>query len=78
MAKVIQVRDVPDDLHELLTREADELGTSLNRLVLAELERVGRRRRNAELFRQAQQEPWPDVTTQQIVDDIREMRGPLP
>lgn len=72
------MRDVPDELHDELTREAEELGTSLNRLVLAELEQLGRRRRNAELFRQAQAEPWPDTTRRQIVDDIREQRGPLP
>jgi uncharacterized protein (DUF1778 family) len=43
MAKIIQIRDVPDDVHDVLVKAADSEKLSLNRYVLRELEHVARR-----------------------------------
>lgn len=55
MAKVIQIRDMPDDAHASLVRAASERGMSLSRYVRNELEVIARRadaaRRNAEVTR---------------------------
>lgn len=49
MAKVIQIRDVPDDVHEALAKAADAERLSLNRYVLRELEHLARRAEVVEL-----------------------------
>ena len=43
MAKTIQVRDVPDDVHERLTARAAQQRRSLSELVRAEIVQVARR-----------------------------------
>jgi hypothetical protein len=43
MAKVIQIRDVPDGVHEALAKAAEAEKLSLNRYVLRELEHLARR-----------------------------------
>jgi plasmid stability protein len=40
MAKMLQVRNVPDDVHEALRRRAAASGMTLSDFVLRELERV--------------------------------------
>ena len=37
MSRNVQVRDVPDPVHDELTRQAHDAGLSLNRFMLAEL-----------------------------------------
>lgn len=49
MARVIQIRDVPDDVHEALAKAAEAERLSLNRYVLRELEHVARRAEVVEL-----------------------------
>lgn len=49
MAKVIQIRDVPDDVHEALAKAAEAERLSLNRYVLRELEHLARRAEVVEL-----------------------------
>ncbi|MCU4183008.1 toxin-antitoxin system HicB family antitoxin [Acidiferrimicrobium sp. IK] len=49
MARVIQIRDVPDDVHEALAKAADAEKLSLNRYVLRELEHLARRAEVIEL-----------------------------
>lgn len=77
VAKVIQVRDVPDEVHETLSRQAADAGMSLNRFLLAELESTARRSHNAEIFRRANERPGPRVRTDEIVADIRAERDRL-
>ena len=57
MTKVIQVRNVPDDLHAELRARAGRAGMSLSDLVLDELKRIGRRSHNAELLVRAAMRP---------------------
>lgn len=49
MARVIQIRDVPDEVHKALAKAADAEKLSLNRYVLRELEHLARRAEVVEL-----------------------------
>ena len=49
MPKKIQLRNVPDDLHSLLSARAAALGMSLSRYLLAELRELAERPPWAEL-----------------------------
>ncbi len=76
MAKTIQVRDVPDDIHAELRTRAAEAGTSLSDYVLDELERVARRSSNAEVVLRAAHRDWSvtKATYAQILDEARAER----
>ena len=50
MAKVIQIRDVPDDVHQRLTTRAAEERCSLSELVRAEIIEVARRPTMSEML----------------------------
>jgi len=43
MSKVIQIRDVPDEVHDALAAAAEAEGLSLTRYMLRELERLSKR-----------------------------------
>lgn len=79
MSKVMQIRDVPDDVHEALTQAAQALGLSLTKYVLRELKHLARRpqivRDNAMTIRQTQQKVQgrPDRAT--ILAILHEGRG---
>jgi antitoxin FitA len=68
MSKMIQIRNVPDDLHRKLKVRAAERGTSLSEFLLAEVEEIADRPTLAELMeRLAADEPVdvdepPEVT----------------
>lgn len=71
MSTVIQVRDVPDAVHEELVRQAQHLGLSMNRFVLRELERIARRGRNAEVLGRAAGRRGPRLTSEAVVAAVR-------
>ena len=74
MAKVIQVRDVPEEIHRELTVRAAEAGLSLSACVLQELRAVAARSAKAEiLMRAAQRSGGPSRQT--ILDVIDEGRA---
>jgi hypothetical protein len=77
MSKIIQVRDVPETVHEELARQAAKAGMSLNRFMLQEFERIARRGHNAEVFQRAHERNRGHKmpTSEQIVQTIRELRG---
>ncbi len=74
MARTIQVRDVPDEVHDELTRQAAADGLSLSRFLARELERVARRSRNAEILRRAAVRPGDRIDAGEIVAALREER----
>lgn len=57
MSKVIQVRNVPDEVHRELRRRAAEAGVALSDYVLDELRRVSSRSANAEILMRAAMRP---------------------
>lgn len=73
MAKTIQVRGVPDDVHAELRARAAAAGTSLSDYVLEELERVTRRSSNAEVLLRAAQRDWSvsRVAVHELLDGAR-------
>lgn len=79
MPKVIQIRDVPDDVRDALAAAAAAKGLSLTRYVRGELERLARQqqvvRHNAEVIRRAQAEIGAHVDRRVILDVLREGRG---
>lgn len=79
MSRVLQVRGVPDDVHETLRREAEARGESLTRFVLTELQRLAGRaalaRENADTVRHTQAEVGAPADRASILAAIREGRG---
>jgi plasmid stability protein len=72
MSKMIQIRNVPDDIHRKLKVRAAERGTSLSEFLLAEVEEIADRPTLAELMeRLAVEEPVdidepPEVTIRRL------------
>ncbi|MBA2640437.1 MAG: hypothetical protein H0U77_10765 [Nocardioidaceae bacterium] len=71
---VIQVRDVPEEVHSALTDQARAAGLSLNRFLLREFERVARRGHNAGVLRTTDTVRGRRPTSAQIVTAVREDR----
>lgn len=74
MARTVQVRDVPDPVHAALRAQASEAGLSLNRFLLAELDRIARRGRNAEVLRRAAGRTGRRATATEVVEALRSER----
>ncbi len=53
MKRMVQVRNVPDDVHEQLQRRAAEAGMTLSTYLLRQLEEVVARPTRADLFARA-------------------------
>lgn len=76
MSKMIQIRNVPDDLHRELKMRAAAAGMSMSDYIKRELDR----RRHKSTIREiaarsrGRSAKW-NLTTQDIVDTIREGRG---
>lgn len=79
MSKMIQIRNVPDDIHKKLKIRAAKEGLSLSDLLLREATRLTETPAIDEFTeRLRQQPPWPDaITAETVVEIIREARGPV-
>jgi len=79
MPKVIQIRDVPDEIHAALADAAEAQGLPLARFVLRELEHLARRAQwvydNAAVIRQTQARVRGDVDRDTILAALHEGRG---
>ncbi len=79
MSRVIQIRDVPDDVHDALRAAADASGLSLTRYLRADLEQLARRAQlvhdNAAAVRSAQARVGTGVDRATILTALREGRG---
>jgi plasmid stability protein len=73
MAKTIQIRNVPDDVHRALRSQAAAAGKSLSDYLLAEVEEVAARPTNAEILRRAA-ERGGGVAREEIVAAVRSGR----
>lgn len=74
MAKVVQVCNVPDDVHETLTRRAGAAGMSLSDYVPRELRLVAARDANSELLMQLALLPPSTVSGTDAVRAARDER----
>ncbi len=77
MSKMIQVRNVPDELHRMLKVRAAEQGLSLSDYILRELESTAAQPTNAELLDWLEQQPKAEIDFDAAAF-IRAHRGPLP
>jgi antitoxin FitA len=76
MSKMIQIRNVPDDLHTELKVRAAAAGMSMSDYIKRELSRKSRKSTIKEIrARSKGRSAGSTLTTQDIVDTIREMRG---
>lgn len=79
MPRVIQIRDVPDEVHEALTVAAEAQGLSLTRYMLRELEHLAKRSEtvhaNADVIRQTQARVRGHVDRDTILGALHEGRG---
>ncbi len=79
VSRVIQIRTVPDEVHDALTAAARARGLSLTRYVLQELEHLARRAQvvenNAATVRQTQAGVRAAVDRDTILAALREGRG---
>lgn len=83
MSRVIQIRDVPDDLHDALVDAARAQGLSLTRFAQRELEKAIRRQqaisRNQATARRARRHMRAlgvqALTNEEIASAVREERG---
>jgi plasmid stability protein len=75
----IQVRDVPDDVAEVLRHRAEAAGRSLQSYMRDQLIAMARRRDKAEIMAVIEQKladkPGPGVSTEEIASYVRELRG---
>lgn len=76
MSKMIQIRNVPDELHRELKMRAAAAGMSMSDYIKRELSRRSRKSTINEIAARSQgRSKESSLTTQDIVDTIREMRG---
>jgi uncharacterized protein (DUF1778 family) len=79
VSRVIQIRDVPDDVHDALTEAADAEGLSLTRYMLRELSHLANRahvvRDNAAVIRRTQAKVQGRVDRSTILAAVHEGRG---
>jgi antitoxin FitA len=78
MAKMIQVRNVPDRLHRELTRRARRRGQTLTAFIEEILEREAARPAPEEVAARIRSREQVDVSPEDVVRWIREDRGSLP
>jgi plasmid stability protein len=77
MSKMIQVRNVPDELHRTLKVRAAQSGMTLSDYLLAELEAIAEKPTLAELAARISQRE-PSEIGDSGAELIRGLRGPLP
>jgi uncharacterized protein (DUF1778 family) len=79
MSRVIQIRDVPDEVHDALSDAAEAQGLSLTRFMLRELEHLAKREQvihdNAAVIRETQAKVRGRAGRDLILNALREGRG---
>lgn len=76
MSKMIQIRNVPDELHRELKMRAAAAGMSMSDYIKRELSRRSRKSTIKEIgARSRGRSAGSTLTTKDVVDTFREMRG---
>jgi hypothetical protein len=75
MSKMIQIRNVPDEIHRALKVRAAKEGMTLSGYLLREVSRLAERPTLEELFERARGRKPLKPVTEDSVQIIRELRG---
>lgn len=79
MSKIVQIRDVPDEVHDALAEAAEAAGLSLTRYMLRELEHLAKRaqvvQNNASVIRRTQSMVHGKQDRDAILSLLHEGRG---
>lgn len=75
MSKMIQIRNVPDDVHTTLKIRAVAEGISLSDYIKRDLEDLARQATLEDVFAGARARGPSGITSEEIVADIRASRG---
>lgn len=75
MPKMIQIRNVPDDVHTTLKVRAAAEGISLSDYIKRDLEELARQATLEDIFTRARARGESGVSAEQIVAVLREVRG---
>ena len=75
MSKMIQIRNVPDDVHKTLKVRAAAEGISLSDYIKRDLEELAKQASIEEVFSRARARGNSGIATEEIVADLRELRG---
>jgi plasmid stability protein len=75
MSKMIQVRNVSDEVHRALKVRAAEEGISLSDYIKRDLEELAKQLTIEEIFARARARGPSGITTEEIVAGIRASRG---
>lgn len=75
MSKMIQVRDVPDDVHRTLKLRATQSGMSLSDYIKRDLVHAAARPTLEEIDARVTARPPSGVRTADVIADLRELRG---
>ena len=78
MSKMIQIRNVPDDVHKTLKVRAAAEGLSLSDYIKRDLEDLAKQATIEEVFASARARGESGITAEEIVSDLRQMRGEIP
>ena len=76
MSKMVQIRNVPDDVHRALEIRAATLGMSLSEYLLREVTKVAVRPTLGEVIERIRQREPVELDEDPVVT-IRRLRGPL-
>jgi plasmid stability protein len=75
MSKMIQIRGVPDEVHRTLKVRAAAEGLSLSDYIKRDLEELAKQATVEEVFVSARALGESGITAEEIVSDLRQMRG---
>jgi plasmid stability protein len=75
MSKMIQVRDVPDEVHRTLKVRAAAEGLSLSDYIKRDLEELAKQATLEDVFASARARGESGITAEEILSDLRQMRG---
>jgi antitoxin FitA len=75
MSKMIQIRNVPDEVHRTLKVRAATEGLSLSDYIKRDLEELAQQATIEEVFASARALGESGVTAEEIVSDLRQLRG---
>ncbi len=75
MSKMIQIRNVPDEVHKTLKVRAAAEGLSLSDYIKRDLEELARQATIEEVFASVRARGEPGITAEEIVSIQRETRG---